>query len=255
MGRAGGAILAVLLLSGCVTAGAPDAPAPDGVPDILEKYGSYGGNVFLGVSGRYTSDEKALEAAIGNCARNIALSDEIVMRADIDSRMVSGSSYDTFRVESLGTYGPADIEGIISSMEIVEIGRGDPDTGVYVIASVKGRDAFPPYRETSRDGSGRPDWTRKTPEIPGWRLAAGAAAEHYHLQDSLEAASYEGALSLLLGDEGALTVGSSVTHTGDCGIRKDVYQISMDALHGFTVLEYWNDSSERMYWALVAARK
>lgn len=250
-------ILTSLMIASCATTGDVFVPSEDF--DLFDMYNSYCGSVFMGISGRYTSDEEGTKVALMNCARNIALSEDLTVRADVDIMDITKIDYEQFKVNAKSLYDESRIMSILSDIEIADIGRGDLETGMYVLAYYDGSEEKHFNYNVSFDSSGRPSWVDDPPKINGYVTAVGSAKEYYYLQDSIEAAAFEGAVSLVFVHADTLVVSNEILKMEDSAysndMKRDLYQINYNILQDFTVLAYWYDKNERTYHALVAAKE
>ena len=224
---------------------------------LFDIYNGYRGRVYLGISGPYDSDKQATEVAVMNCAKNIALSEGLIVRLDVDLRSITKYNYEKFKINSKSIYDVNKINTILNNMKILTIGRGEYDTGVYVLAYYDGSENKSFDFHISYDTNVRPSWIENPPQLPGYITGVGVAKEYYYLQDSVEAAAFEGAIDLIFQHDKALVVSNEIINISDSANRqemtRDVFQINYDMLHGFTVLAYWYDQLERTYYAFVAA--
>lgn len=226
---------------------------------LFDMYNGYRGRVYLGISGPYESDAQATEVAVMNCAKNIALSEELRVRSDVDLKSITKYNYEKFKIYSKSIYDVYKLKTILNNMEILTIERGEYDTGVYVLAYYDGSESKGFDFPVSYDANGRPSWIENPPQMLGYITGVGVAKGYYYLQDSIEAAAFEGAIDLIFQQDRALVVSSEMINILDSAIRqemtRDVYQINYGMLDGFTVLAYWHDQQERTYFALVAAKE
>ena len=223
--------------------------------DVLEMYNGYNGSVYMGVSGKYTSDEKATEKAVENLAKNIALSNELQVRVDTDVRTVTRYNYNRFKQDSVAVYDSTKLQYIVDNMKILKIERADFETGVYAIGIMPSSPVDPVKFPVTYDRNGKPSWVDDEPEIPGYVTAVGKTLEYQYVQDSLEAAAYNGVVSLVSKNSGhvisAESAKSSMSHKGT-DMDVSVYEINLNKLKGFRVLAYWFDADSREFYALVA---
>ena len=256
-------LLLSLVLASCASTGDTVNQGTNVSNDIISAYNSFNGKVFLGVSGAYTNDEEATKIAVSNCAKMIALYEELVFAADVDIREITSLGYEYFKVKSRGVYDESKIANIISSMNILQIARGDRETGVYVLASYDGSENNNFKVNTTYSASGKPAWIDDPPHFDGYRSAVGVTKEYYYLQDSLEAAAFEGAVNIVLNHAGTLTASnelmsmssSSSSTKSSQSYTRDLYQVNFNVLDGFTVLSYYYDKSTRTYYSLVIAKE
>lgn len=216
--------------------------------------GGYPSNVYIGLSGPYSSQERMVQEGILSCARLIALGEAIAVDSRIVTQWDSKKGLRSFATEGNAYYDDSNIAEIVRRLEIVSIAF-EKDAGAVVVArdvalDAKGRPSVGGYNE-----DGKPLWLREIPEDDHFRFGVGASGKYRFLNDSLEAADFAAAQDLLdrrtdqLYSKGYTKVASG--QNGDV-METGLYQASKGLLEGFMVVARYYDAGTDTYWSLAA---
>ncbi|MCF7943479.1 MAG: hypothetical protein K9L21_03490 [Spirochaetia bacterium] len=252
----------VLIFSGCLT-GLPDAGGPEAdyrktVPlQELWNLDRYPANVFMGVSAPYANTDRMVSEALYNCARSIAVGQQLQVSSALVSESSSGGGLISFATEGGAKYFENEIADILDRLELLEV-RGGSRSGVVVIAADPEVPALPRPFVQKFDDSGRPLWVDTLPEIPGYLAAVGSVLGYRFERDSLEAADVTAAELLLNKSPEAVTEAQSYSvsssYKSSAGnlesFQEGVLQKSEGALEGFYVLARWYDAAANYYYSL-----
>ena len=213
---------------------------------VFSDYEEYEGSVYMGISGPYTDQETAYRKALENACTMAAVAQSLRMRADLDMVTDTRRDIDRFKVYSSGVYSQEVLDDVMAGMEIENLIWYGGDVGAV---------AFIRYGNAERlSWNHDPSWITKGIEIPGYVFAVGTVGEYYYIQDSINAAAYEGAVNLVPNHQKSIIAVNeeSMMDTDDMTVYS--YQIGYNILERFTVLAYYYDATARTYSALVGAR-
>lgn len=213
---------------------------------VFSDYEEYEGSVYMGISGPYTDKNTAYRKALENACTMAALSQSLRMRADLD--MVTDTRHDrnSFRVYSAGSYDGTVYEAVMAGMEIEDLIWYGGDIGA--VAFIKYGDGTRIQWDHDRT------WVASSIEVPGYAFAVGTVGEYYYIQDSINAAAYEGAVNLVLNHQKSIIAVNEEITMNNTDMMAYSYQIGFNILKGFTVLAYYYDPDNRTYTALVGAK-
>lgn len=213
---------------------------------VFRDYEEYEGTVYMGLSGPYTDKAKALRVALENACTMASVAQELRMRADLDIHTDTRRDIDRMRVYSSGDYSPEIYSDVMKNMEIVDLVWYGDDIGAA---------AFISYGDASRiEWDHDVDWEKQPIKVPGYVFAVGTVKEYYYIQDSINAAAYEGAVNLVLNHQDSIVAVNEEISMDEENMEVYAYQIGFNILEGFTVLAYSYDPAARTYSALVGAK-
>lgn len=211
---------------------------------------SYPSNVYVGISGPYSTQERMVEEAILSAAKSIHLNQALA----IDSRLVtsyhSSVGLKSFATEEGAYYDDTELAKTIGELEVLSI-QFDKEAGAVALVAYPRQKAEMRIYQTVSDEQGRPTWLTTYPRVDGYRFGIGSAKRHYFLNDSLEAADFAAAQNLLdLKTDYALSV-EKVRMNNEI-MQRDLYQAQRGLLSGFTILARYYDKDTQTYWSLAS---
>lgn len=246
----------LLLFAGCSSLN--QAPYTGGAPPgdalaILDM-SRYPTNVFIGISGPYSNQERMVQEGILSCARLIALSEAIAVDNRIVTQWDSKKGLRSFATEESAHYDDSTLATIINRLEVVSVSF-DRDAGAIVVVRDLLLDAEPRPTTGGYGSDGKPLWIRELPENDVFRFGLGMSGPYRFLNDSLEAADFVAAQNLLdrktdhLYSKGYTKV---ISGQDDEVMETGIYQASMGLLKGFMVVARYYDAGTGTYWSLAA---
>lgn len=239
-------LLILLVFSSCATVGR------EGGSDVLASLdvSKYPGNVYVGISGPYSTKERMVEEAILSAAKSIHLNQAIALDSRLVTSYHSSVGLTSFAVDESAYFDDTAIAQTIEALKVLSV-QFDEQAGAVVMV------AYPEQKEQKRiyqsiyDDQGRPTWLKTYPKVEGYRFGIGSAKRYYFLNDSLEAADFAAAQNLLdLKTDHALSVEKVSTH--DEVMQRDLYQAQRGLLSGFTILARYYDKETQTYWSLAS---
>ncbi|MDY0290619.1 MAG: hypothetical protein RBR15_17495 [Sphaerochaeta sp.] len=242
------------MLTGCstTTGGGAGKQGEESALALLD-LGSHPANVYVGVSGPYSTKERMVEAAILACAKSILLERALAL----DNRLVMQSSSSagllSFAQREKAYYDDKSLTEVIDGLEVLSI-MFDPQAGSVVRARYPANPSSRrSYKATIGEG-GRPDWLLSLPKVAGYRFGVGSSKAYYFLNDSLEASDFSAAQNLLdLYTEHAFSKGLVTTRGGSASSMDNVlYQAQRGLLQGFTIVDRYYDKECDTYWSLAS---
>ncbi|MEA4861165.1 MAG: hypothetical protein VB127_11815 [Sphaerochaeta sp.] len=239
---------AVLLLFGCRTvSGEQDQKDALAYLDVS----SHPSNVYVGLSGPYSTQERMVEEAILSAAKSIQLKKALAL----DSRLVTSYQSDkgllSFASDEAAFYDDTTMAETIRSLDVLSV-HFDPEAGAIVIVQDPRESGKKRVYQSSYTDEGKPTWITTYPKVEGYQFGVGSAKRHYFLNDSLEAADFAAAQNLLdLKTEHAFSV-EKVT-TANQQMESHLYQAQRGLLKGFTIIARYYDRASQTYWSLACA--
>ena len=103
------------------------------VNEVFDTYADYGSQVFIGLSGPYTSHEKGYFEATANAYRMALLYEDLIMRVDVSIDVNTALDRDSFRTYSDALYDEARLIDVASRLEILEAKWIGGDVGAVVV--------------------------------------------------------------------------------------------------------------------------
>lgn len=204
------------------------------VNEVFDTYADYGSQVFIGLSGPYTSHEKGYFEATANAYRMALLYEDLIMRVDVSIDVNTALDRDSFRTYSDALYDEARLVDVASRLEILEAKWIGGDVGAVVVATYT----------TPQDSHDDSDYV----------YADGTVFTYYYVQDSMFAAAYSAAVNLALGNAELSAVASNV-ETRNENLIQNSYQINLSKLKGFEIVSYSYNPETREYSCRARALK
>jgi len=243
----------ILSLFGCsTTGGVSDQRAEDTVLSLLD-LSRYPSNVYVGISGPYSTQERMVEQAILACAKTVLLEKALAM----DNTLVMQSNSDkgllSFAQKGTAYYDDTSLKEVVEALEVLSI-TFDAHAGSVVLARYP--DSFHTERSYKATSGldGKPDWVDKLPKVDGYRFGIGSSKAYYFLNDSLEASDFSAAQNLLdLNTEHVFSKSLNTTRDGSVNSMENVlYQAQRGLLLGFTIVDRYYDKDSDTYWSLAS---
>jgi hypothetical protein len=210
----------------------------------------YPDNVYIGISGPYSTKERMVEEALISAARSIHLRQALAM----DSRLVmsyrSDKGLQSFAVEEAAYYDDTALAKTIASLKVLSLHFDDKAGAVVVVQDPRQEEKERIYKSVY-DAQGKPTWLGELPKIEGYQFGIGSTKRYYFLNDTLEAADFSAAQNLLDLKTAHALVKEKVT-VEDQLLKRDLYQAQRGLLSGFTILARFYDSETQTYWSLAS---
>lgn len=241
-------ILFVLqLLASCsTTTYHPKDTHPLSFLDVSE----YPDNVYIGISGPYSTTERMVEQALISAARSIHLQKALAM----DSRLVmsyrSDKGLQSFATEEAAYYDDTALAKTIENLNVLSL-HFTEQAGAIVIVEDTSRDGRKRIYQSSYDQNGKPTWLGELPRVEGYQFGVGSTKRYYFLNDTLEAADFSAAQSILDLKTAHALVKEKVTLANEL-MKRDLYQAQRGLLSGFTILARYYDEETETYWSLAS---
>lgn len=237
----------VVLLFGCTT----KAVSPD-KPDALASLdvSAFPANVYVGISGPYSTQERMVSEAILAAAKSIHLKEALALDSRLVTSYHSGEGLKSFAKEEAAFYDDSSMAKTISQLEVLDI-QFNPEAGAVVVVKNNQEEETKRIYESEYNQAGKPTWLNVYPKVDGYRFGVGSAKRHYFLNNSLEAADFSAAQNLLdLKTEHAYSV-ENVTTKNEL-MERSLYQAQRGLLKGFTIIARYYEKETDTYWSLAA---
>ncbi len=246
MARFAALLLTLSLLAGCTTT---VVEQPAGALANLDISG-YPSNVYVGISGPYSTQERMVEVAIMAAAKSIHLKAALAL----DSRLVTASHSDlglrSFASKEHAYWDDRDLARTIERLRIISIAF-DREAGAVVVVEYPDEEAERRVYHSQYDSDGRPTWMHVLPEVAGHRFGVGTTGRYSLLNRSLEAADFAAAQNLLdLKSEHVFSI-EKVSTYNDL-MERVLYQAQRGLLRGFTIVDRYYDAESKSYWSLAS---
>lgn len=210
----------------------------------------YPSNVYVGISGPYSTQERMVEEAILSAAKSILLNQALALDSRLVSSYHSSMGLTSFATEEAAYYDDRAMAETIDALKVLSI-QFDEQAGAVVLVSYPGQAEASRIYQTVYDEQGLPTWLKTYPKVDGYRFGVGSAKRYYFLNDSLEAADFAAAQNLLdLKTDHALSV-EKVRTEGEV-MQRDLYQAQRGLLSGFSILARYYDKDAQTYWSLAS---
>lgn len=210
----------------------------------------YPDNVYVGISGPYSTKELMIEQALLSAGRSIHLRQALAM----DSRLVmsyrSDKGLQSFATEEAAYYDDTSLAQTINNLEVLSI-HFDEQAGAVVIVQDRRQPANERIYQSSYTAQGKPTWLNTLPKVDGYQFGIGSSKRYYFLNDTLQAADFSAAQNLLDLKTAHALVKEKVTVENDL-LRRDLYQAQRGLLSGFTILARYYDHETGTYWSLAS---
>ena len=153
---------------------------------------SHPANVYLGISGPYSTQERMVEKAILACAKSILLEKALAMDNTLVMQSNSNKGLLSFAQKGKAYYDDTSLKDVVEALVVLSV-TFDPKAGAVVLARYP--DSFHTKRiyTASVSSHGRPDWLVRLPQVDGYRFGIGSSRAYYFLNDSLEASDFAAA--------------------------------------------------------------
>ena len=248
-------LLCILLVSliGCsTTGGVSEMQAEENALSLLD-LSNHPANVYVGISGPYSTQERMVEEAILACAKSILLEKALAMDNTLVMQSSSNKGLLSFAQKEKAYYDDNTLKEIVEALEVLSF-TFDPKAGAVVLAR------YPDASHTKRSYkaiaglAGKPDWLDTLPKVDGYRFGIGSSKSHYFLNDSLEASDFAAAQNLLdLNTEHTFSKSLNTTREGSASSMDNVlYQAQRGLLLGFTIVDRYYDKESDTYWSLAS---
>ncbi|HKM06832.1 MAG TPA: hypothetical protein VJ869_07555 [Sphaerochaeta sp.] len=248
-------LLCILLLSlfGCsTTGGVSEERAKDDILSFLDLSG-YAANVYVGISGPYSSKERMVEEAILSCAKSILLEKALAVDSTLVMQESSNKGLVSFAQKEKAYYDDESLKAVVEALVVLSI---DFDAHAGSIVFSRYPEGSPVKRSyKAKIGSAlKPDWLDAPPEVDGYRFGIGSSKAYYFLNDSLEAADFAAAQNLLdLKAEHVFSKSLNTTREGTANSMDSVlFQAQRGLLLGFTIVDRFYDKESDTYWSLAS---
>lgn len=241
------ALSAILSIAGCSTAKGDEVR-----PHILDM-SQYERNVYVGLSGPYSTEEEMVRQAILNCAKTILLEQAVALDSRVVGQWDSTGGDRSFATDEHAYYDETHLAEVIGRLQILSVSF-DRESGAIVVArDPEGTSGLRPYWVTY-DEHGRPSWLDRYPAVSGYRFGIGSTKAYKFQNDSIEAADFSSAQDLLDRNGDHLFVASATTATDDT-LGQAVYQHAKGLLQGFFIVSRYYDEETDTYWSLSAIKE
>lgn len=249
-------LVLVSLYTGCTTSkGASESSVPNQRLALLD-VSAYDSNVYVGLSGPYLSQERMVEMAILNCAKNILLKEAIALDSKLVMQWSTQAGLLSFAKDAKAYYDNTRLSQVIDSLEIITI-EFDEQAGAVVIARNTAEKAKRrPYQSTYAS-DGKPTWISTYPQVKGYQFGVGSSKAYYFLNDSLEASDFEAAQNILdLKTEHSFLKSLTTTQSGSTdSMENALYQAQRGLLEDFSILARYYDQETDTYWSLACSKE
>lgn len=248
-------LVSILLLSliGCsTTGGVSDQGAEPSVFTLLD-LSSYPSDVYVGISGPYSTQERMVEEAILACAKSILLEQALAMDSTTVMQSSSAKGLLSFAQKEKAYYDDAILAEVVTDLEVLSV-TFTAEAGSVVLARYPNAPRTKRSYKATKGADGKPDWLHSLPQVDGYRFGIGSSKAYYFLNDSLEASDFSAAQNLLdLNTEHAFSKALVTTREGSVSSMDNVlYQAQRGLLKGFTIVDRYYDKESDTYWSLAS---
>ncbi|MDR1399798.1 MAG: hypothetical protein LBJ41_07750 [Treponema sp.] len=259
-------VLSLSILSSCVSVD-PSTQQSSGIKakpvvnpaqtgELWSMASSNGRLLFYGMSGRRSKQEEAIQLALEDAARKVAMFYS-VEGSIVQQSTMGSATFDYSSSTNTTLLYDKDYKRYVDMLEY------DPETDVFeyqqmviVRAWYRTSSFVPSYESSWRDG--RPTWTLEPPTIPGFLVGVGYAGRRSVHKDTVNA-SHENALFAIISNRSNTVQNNSTSYRGpgtfDYGSRTNSTITSSGRLEGFYVLATWEDTRDKSLWSLGIARQ
>ncbi|MDR1325413.1 MAG: hypothetical protein LBK00_05190 [Treponema sp.] len=217
---------------------------------------SNGRLLFYGMSGRRSKPEEAIQLALEDAARKVAMFYS-VEGSMVQQSTIGSATFDYSSTTDTTLLYDTDYKKYVDMLEY------NPETDVFeyqqmlvVRAWHRTTSSVPSYQSSWQNG--RPTWTLEPPAIPGFQVGIGYAGRRSVHKDTVNA-SHENALFAIISNRSNAVQNNSTSYRGpgtfDYGSRTNSTITSSGRLEGFYVLETWEDPRDKSLWSLGIARQ
>jgi hypothetical protein len=250
--------LSLGILSSCTSvdpsSGVKATPAQTG--ELWTMSPSNGRLLFYGMSGRRSKREEAIQLALEDAARKVAMF-YAVEGSIVQQSTIGSATFDYSSTTDTTLVYDKDYKKYVDMLEY------NPETDVFeyqqmlvVRAWHRTSDSVPPYQSSWKNG--RPSWTLEPPAIPGFQVGVGYAGRRSMYKDTVNA-SHENALFAIISNRSNAVQNNSTSYRGpgtfDHASRTNSTITSSGRLEGFYVLATWEDPRDKSLWSLGIARQ
>ena len=250
-------LFVLLLLQGCKSPPSfQEVPSDGELKIFMDTSPREGKLVFLGVSGKRSRRQEAIDLALEDAVRRIAIFEQVEGEYAVLSNR--GGRLLDYRAEASSNLSyNASYEDYFAFVEFDEIsGVFETENSVFVRVSYPGNLEIN-YRPSALMPDGKPFWVENPPEMIGkYLVGVGYAGRRNAYKDTVNA-SYENAIFSVIRNLYSVSSGQSVNYRG-AGFL-DIASIARQELNasgtikGFYVLETWTDPKDKSVWALAVA--
>lgn len=235
-----------LLLSGCNTTVMSER---EGTLAALDLTG-YPTNVYVGISGPYSTQERMVQEAIMAAARSIHLSHALALDSRLVTSAGSGDGLRSFATKEGAFWDDTSLAQTIEALKPIAV-FFERDAGAIVVVEDPREMADQRVYRSEYGPDGKPLWLRTLPRIPGYRFGVGSALRYSLLNRSLEAADFASAHNLLdLHAEHVFSIEKVSTYNDV--MERVLYQAQRGLLRGFTIVDRYYDADTKTYWSLAS---
>lgn len=248
--------LLFLALFGCSTTGGVSEVQRDESALTLLDLSNYPANVYVGVSGPYSTKERMVEQAILACSKSILLEKALALDNKTVVQESSARGLLSFAQKEKAYYDDTSLKAVVDRLEVLSV-LFDAEAGAVVLARDPTQSPLQrSYKAPPRDG-GRPDWLVSLPHVDGYRFGIGSSRAYRFFNDSLEASDFSAAQNLLdLYTEHAFSKGLVTSREGSANSMDNVlYQAQRGLLEGFSIVDRYYDKEDNTYWSLASIRE
>ncbi len=244
----------IISLSGCSTTGGVSESEPDDQRDLsLVDLSSYPSDVYVGISGPYSTQERMVEQAILACAKSILLERALAMENTLVMQDSSSKGLISFAQKEKAYYDDASLKEVVEALELLSVTLDDK-AGAVVFARYPDSSKTKRFHISGTDTFGKPNWLTSLPQVDGYRFGIGSSKARHFLNDSLEASDFAAAQNLLdFNTEHSFSKSLTTTRDGSAASMDNVlYQAQRGLLLGFRVVDRYYDEESDTYWSLAS---
>lgn len=249
-------LILILSLIGCSTSvGVLERNEYEGPLSLLD-ITQYPSNVYVGLSGPYSTKEKMVEVALMSCAKGILLEEALALDSRFVMREDSDKGLTSFALKEHAYYDDTSLAKVIEELTIISI-TFEKDAGAIVCAEYGKKEKNSRALKVTLDSFGKPTWLKNYPTKEGYLFGVGNSKSYYYLNDSLEASDFAAAQNILdLYSEHLFSTSIETNRVGsENSMDRAVYQAQRGLLQGFRIVDRYYDKEEDTYWSLASIRE
>jgi hypothetical protein len=259
----------VFLLAACISLPTfiPQAPTPSGIdtdtkPPFFNSIPAGNGLVFIGIAGKRSNPDEALQLALEDAARRVTLFHKVSGEYAIENNVGSGAFDYTHNAYASLSF---DREGYKKHVEALQF-NADTDM-IEIENAVIVRTVYPSalhapvqYRPVYGKVDQKPGWVENPSfEIAGYEVGIGFSDRYSSLVDTCTNA-YHNAIFAIIRNINATARTNDLLYQNTSSLfgyktSSDNVTYSYGTLTGFYMLDMWIDPATKTVWTLAIAKK
>jgi len=242
-------VVLIIFFTGCKTTSEEKMSEPAGdINLILQEISAYPNDVYAGISGIYSNQEKMMGAALMDAAKKVLIHDLVIQKTQTYGE--SNTRYSIIEDDNHITYTDSQLVSIVKSLDVIDI-IFDENLGCVVIAKAQQDDDDFIQLEMN---DGVPKWVTDEISIPSYIVGIGTANSHSTVKSSIEAADYSAVDELFskVSDVDGYAISNQVMTSKYYNAKS--YQGSLGSLEGVKIISRYYDKLNNKYYSLAIVK-